>query len=294
MKPKTIWKRLIEFLCKTVYNVCIKGGTKLDRYEEKLARIQRFRPIDDTFFEILVQDEKVCEEILRTILQDPGLAVISVTSQKSIKNLFGRSVRLDALCKLGTGELVNIEVQRADDDDHLRRVRYHASCVTASITDTGEKFSKVPTIYTVYISEFDPFSLGLTTYHVDSVIRETGAVVDDGLHRIFVNAKADDGTDTARLMKCFLQEEVDDHKFPEFSNRVHMLKHSEGGISRMCAIMEEYAKEYAEEYAKEVEKKSAENFFRNGVSFGLVKASITNLSEEELQKIYCEVHGRKP
>ena len=261
----------------------------MGQYEEKLARIQRFRPIDDTFFEVLVQDEKVCEEILRTILNDPGLIVISVTPQKSIKNLFGRSVRLDALCQMGTGEFANIEVQRADSDDHLRRVRYHASCVTASVTDAGENFSKVPTVYAVYISEFDPFGVGLTTYHIDSVIRETGVIVDDGLRCVFVNTKANDGTDTARLMRCFLQEEVDDHKFPEFSNRVHMLKHSEGGISKMCAIMEEYAKEYA----KESDKKSAEKFFRNGAGFELVRGSLTSLSEEELREIYRGVHGSK-
>lgn len=278
----------IDFFFKTVYNVAI-GGMNLGQYEEKLARIQRFRPIDDTFFEVLVQDERVCEEILRTILGDSGLDVLEVTPQKSIKNLFGRSVRLDALCRTGTGEFVNIEVQRADSDDHLRRVRYNASCVTASVTEPGEKFNKVPTVYAVYISEFDPFGIGLTTYHIDSVIRETGAAVDDGFHRVFVNTKADDGTETAQLMKCFLQEEVNERKFPEFSNRVHMLKHSEGGISKMCAIMEEYAKEYA----KESDRKSAEKLFRNGAGFELVKASIASLSEEELREIYQGVHGKQ-
>ena len=178
----------------------------MDSYEEKVARIQRFRPIDDTFFEVLAQEPKVCEEMLRTILDDPGLKVIEVMTQKSIRNLSGRSVRLDALCRTGAGEIANIEVQRSDKDNHLKRVRYNAACITASATEPGEEFENIPTVYAVYISEFDPFGFGLTAYHIDNVIRENGTGVDDGFHRIFVNSKIDDGTDTARRMRCFYRK----------------------------------------------------------------------------------------
>lgn len=255
--------------------------------KDKLARIQKFRPIDDTFFEVLAQDPRVCEEILRTILEDSKLKVVVVQTQRNIKNLYGRSVRLDALCRTGKDELVNIEVQRSDNDDHLKRVRYHAACITASATDPGEKFERIPTVYVVYISEFDPFGLGLTTYHIINTIQETGTRVDDGFHRIFINAKTDDGTDTARLMKGFLQEEMNDPKFPRISERIHMLKYSEGGATAMCEIMEEYAKEYA----KESEKKIARQFFQNGVGLEIVKASMPDLSEKELLEIYQSVQA---
>lgn len=259
----------------------------MEHYKEKIARVQKFRPIDDIFFEVLAQDPGVCEEILQTILDDPRLKVIELITQKSIKNLYGRSVRLDALCRMGTGLFANIEVQRSDNDDHLKRVRYNAACITASTTDPGEKFEQIPTIYVIYISEFDPFGFGFTAYHIDSVIRETCTGVDDGFHRIFVNAKVDDGSNLARLMRCFLQEEMNDPKFPRTSERVHMLKHSEGGVNAMCAIMEEYAKEYA----KESDKKMVKQLFKNGASFELVKVSITSLSEKELMEIYNAVHA---
>lgn len=259
----------------------------MEKYKDKLARIQKFRPIDDTFFEVLAQDPRVCEEILRTILEDPELEVMEVQTQKNIKNLYGRSVRLDALCRTRKDGLVNIEVQRSDNDDHLKRVRYHAACITASATDPGEMFERIPTIYAVYISEFDPFDLGLTAYHIINTIQETGTRVDDGFHRIFVNAKTDDGTDIARLMKGFLQEDMNDPKFPRISERIHMLKCSEGGTADMCEIMEEYAKEYA----KESTKKIAKQFFQNGVGLEIVKASIPDLSEEELLEIYSSVQA---
>ena len=40
-------------------------------------------------------------------MQDKKLKVLSVAVQKSVRNLVGRSVRVDALCLLGTGEKVN-------------------------------------------------------------------------------------------------------------------------------------------------------------------------------------------
>lgn len=260
----------------------------LENYEKKVARIQKFRPIDDTFFEVLAQEPKVCEEILRTILEDPGLEVLEVMTQKSIRNLHGRSVRLDALCRTGAGEMANIEVQRSDNDSHLKRVRYHAACITAGVTDPGEKFENIPTVYAVYISEFDPFGFGLTAYHIDNVIRENGTGVDDGFHRVFVNTKIDDGTDIARLMKCFLQEEVDDPRFPRISERVAILKHSKGGIQVMCEIMEEYAKEYA----KESDKKTVRQLFENGASLELVRAGFASLTEEELAEIFHSVSSQ--
>lgn len=86
--------------------------------DEKKARVAKLRPIDDVFFEALAQNPKVCQEILRVILEDDKLVVNDVITQNSERNIYGRSVRLDALCTLGTGEKCNIEVQRSDNDDH--------------------------------------------------------------------------------------------------------------------------------------------------------------------------------
>lgn len=80
--------------------------------EQYLEDLKKLRPIDDVFFEVLASNKEVCEEILRTILEDNSLVVDEVITQESERNLFGRSVRLDALCTLGNGTKCNIEVQR--------------------------------------------------------------------------------------------------------------------------------------------------------------------------------------
>lgn len=95
----------------------------------------------------------------------------------------------------------------------------------------------------MYISEFDFLKGGLTTYHVDKVIRENGVAIDDGLHEIYVNTVVDDGTDIADLMNCFVKKEFNNPKFPNFSNKVIEIKSTERGATAMCELMEKYMAE---------------------------------------------------
>lgn len=64
---------------------------------------------------------------------------------------------------------VNVEVQRSDDDNHQKRVRYNTACVTGNITEPGSKFENVPVVYVIYITRNDFFRKGKTIYHVDRV-----------------------------------------------------------------------------------------------------------------------------
>ncbi len=176
-------------------------------------------------------------------MEDDKLVVNDVITQNSERNIYGRSVKLDALCTLGTGEKCNIEVQRSDNDDHLRRARFNASVITAINSDPGTKFENVKDVCIVYISQFDVFKQGKTIYHVNKMIRETGAYVDDGLREIFVNTAVNDGSNISELMACFLAEKVDNPKFPELSSEVKRLKETEGGLDVMCDVMEKYNQE---------------------------------------------------
>ncbi len=89
--------------------------------EEKIEQVKNFRPIDDTFFEVLADDIGVCQEMLRIILEDEKLIVKDVIVQSSERNLYGRSVRLDALCILGNGKKCNVEVQRSNKDSPFKK-----------------------------------------------------------------------------------------------------------------------------------------------------------------------------
>ena len=210
--------------------------------KEKLEKVRDFRPIDDVFFDVLAQNKDVCQEILRVILEDNKLVVEDVIVQCSSRNLYGRSVRFDALCTLGNGVKCNIEVQRSNNDNHLKRARFNASSITVKESNPGEHFNDILELYIIYISEFDFLRGGKTIYHVDKVLRETETVINDGLHEVFVNTVIDDETDIADLMACFVKKEVKHSKFLALSAEVSRLKETEGGAQAVCEVMERYEK----------------------------------------------------
>ena len=276
-------------------------GKKQKTLEEKKEQVKNFRPIDDTFFEVLADDIGVCQEMLRIILEDEKLIVKDVIVQSSKRNLYGRSVRLDALCILGDERECNVELQRSNKDHHLKRVRFNASSITVRDSQTGEKFEKTIDLIVVYISEFDIFKGGRVIYHVDSVIRETQEKVDDGLERVFVNTAVKDGTTISEYMNCFLQKEIDNAKFPELTNRVHYLKHEEGGVNAVCEVMRKYSEEVAEkayqqgeeagkEIGKEIGKDIGKEIGQRQANIAAIKNMIIrfNATKEVILEDYTE------
>lgn len=255
------------------------------------AIVQQLNIIDDTLFQKMAEDPGFCEEVISTVLEQK-VVVKKVTPQNSVKNLQGRSVVLDALCELENGEECNVEVQKANDDNHQKRVRYNTSCITANITEPGTKFKNVPDVIGIYISQFDMFQSKKTVYHIDRVVRETGEVQNNGLQEIYVNTKIDDGTDIAELMHIFTETDTYDFvKFPRVSKRKKQFKESKGGNEEVCDLVENYAKERAEAAAAKEAADSARKFFENGVSYEIVRASITAISDEDLQNIYEQVNS---
>ncbi len=216
--------------------------------DETVARVRRLIPFDDVMFQKICENKATCQEIISTVLGEP-VRVLEVVPQDSIGNLQGRSVRLDCLCRLKDGVYVNVEVQKADDDDHEARVRYNASVITANKTPKNTRFKDVARVIVVYITKFDIFRSGFPIYHVDRVIRETKEVRSDGFAEIYVNAavkKYDDklNANVSELMDLFTdREKLNPEKFPEFSKRKNVFVNTEKGEAKMCEVVEQFAKE---------------------------------------------------
>lgn len=68
--------------------------------------------IDDTLFQKMAEDVGFCEELISTVLGEK-VEVLKVIKQDSLKNLQGRSVILDAWCKLQDGRVVYVEVEKS-------------------------------------------------------------------------------------------------------------------------------------------------------------------------------------
>ena len=202
------------------------------------------------------------------VLDDDALTVEESVVQDSLNNLLARSVIVDALCRMGDGTRCCVEVQRADDADHLRRVRYIRSSAEVAFADKGSTYAELPRVVVVFLSSFDPIGAGRTTYHVDKVVRETGQRLDDGTLDVYVNSAVDDGSRAARLMAYMEDSNGLEPEFPRLSGRVSYFKETQEGEASMSDLVEQYANERAKEAARESALKTMIATVRNAMERG--------------------------
>ena len=259
--------------------------------KERDEYLRGLNPIDDLMFRKMAEHKEFCEEILRVILGDQKLVVTDNMQQFDLKNLQGRSVVLDAKCITGDGRYINIEVQKANDDNHLKRVRYNASVLTANVTETGKQFEFVPDICIIFISAFDLFKGNLPLYHVVKTVKETGQVIEDGLTEVYVNAAVDDGSKLAKLMKVFTKNDVyDEADFPVTSEIKARFKKDEGGTVKMDATLQKWMQESEEIGEKRGEKRGREEGIMLGKEEGMMlgKEEGIMLGKEEGAKMIAK------
>ena len=108
------------------------------KHQEDLQRLRGFRLLDDDFMTKVFEDISCAELLLRIILNDEGIRVLEAHSQRGIKNLQGRSVRLDILAVDEADRVYNIEVQRSDKGAGVKRARYNSSLIDANVTEPGD------------------------------------------------------------------------------------------------------------------------------------------------------------
>lgn len=231
-----------------------------------------------------MENIEFCEELLRTVLGKTDLIVVEATPQLNIRNIKGRSVIVDVLCKDQENKFYNIEIQKSDNDDHQKRVRYNGSNVDTYISEKGTKFSELPDVYVIYISTFDVFKQKKTVYHIDRTIRECGIIVENGFHEIYVNCEVDDKSDLAELMKLYKSSEINENnKFPVTCETIRNFKEGKGRED-MCEIVERYAREKAEEAAKETTREVARTMIEHGDDYEYISL-VTKLSVEEIENM---------
>lgn len=101
--------------------------------------MKNFRLLDDDFCTKVFEDIECVELLLRIILNKDDLKVTKVHSQYNMKNLQGRSAKLDIFAINSTGDALNVEIQRSDRGAVPRRARYHSSLIDANVTEPGDK-----------------------------------------------------------------------------------------------------------------------------------------------------------
>ena len=208
------------------------------KHQEDLQRLRGFRLLDDDFMTKVFEDISCAELLLRIILNDEGIRVLEAHSQRGIKNLQGRSVKLDILAVDSHNRVFNVEVQRSDRGAGAKRARYNSALIDATVTEPGDQYEDLNETFVIFITENDVMKAGLPIYHIDRVVRETGKLFEDEEHIIYVNSQIKDETKLGRLMHDFSCTDAKDMYNKVLADRVRYFKEDERGVEIMCREME--------------------------------------------------------
>lgn len=253
--------------------------------------VNQLTGMDDIFFFKLAEDRGFCEELLQVILADKAIKIVEHKPQAVLRNIKGRSVTLDLKCVGEDGKVFGVEVQKRDNDNHQKRVRYNIASIDTAESEKGVKFDELKDIYEIYLSRFDVFGKNRTIYHIDRVIRETQDIVDNGTHEIYVNTKVNDGTEIAEYMQMLEQPTLlNNSKFPRFCEAFKNIKTGMGdGV--MCDLVQAYAEEYADQQVNKEKMKMLVELFNEGMLPLEVAAKKLQVTEEKFLK-YVDENSR--
>lgn len=275
------YKERINFLEKRKN---VKSKTITEKHVQDMERIKNLRLIDDNFMTKVFEDKECVEILLKAIIKKNDLKVSSVNVQYDIKNLQGRSVRLDVLAEDKDGKMYNIEIQRNNHGAIPKRARYNSSLLDANITDAGEDYKNLAETYVIFITEGDIFGANKTLYHVDRIVKETKKSFGDEAHIIYVNSKIQNNTVLGRLMHDFYCTDAKDIKNRKLAKRVKFFKEDKEGVKIMSNVFEEIKNEGAETRAYEI----ARSLITLGVDDDKILQS-TKLSKHVFEKLKKEV-----
>lgn len=214
--------------------------TEERKYQEMLQRIRGFRLLDDDFMTKCFEENiEATELVLRIVLNKPDIKVVKVQTQYSMKNIKGRSLRLDIYATDSEDKKYNIEIQRADKGAGAKRARYNSSLIDSNILPAGFEVENLAESYVIFITENDVIGKNKPIYHIDRYIKETEEYFNDGSHIIYVNASYKDDTELGKLMHDFSVVEPEDMNFKVLAGVTGYYKKDKEGIQAMCKAMED-------------------------------------------------------
>ena len=247
-----------------------------ERYRKYQSKIQKFCLMDDTFMSKVFEDKRCTELVLRIILNRDDLIVDHVNCQQDIKNLQGRSIRMDILAHDRKGVIYNIEVQNDDAGADPKRARYNSSLLDANITEAGDDYDQLRETYVIFITKNDVLGSGLPIYHIDRTIEETGEKFKDDAHIIYVNSSIQNETKLGKLMQDFWCKRGEEMNYEVLAERVSFFKEKKEGVNQMCEILDEVKRESKLETLVDLVKDGAIPLD--------IAAKKANMSEEEFKK----------
>lgn len=140
-------------------------------------------------FAAVMADEELCRKVLELIL-DVEISHVHISTEHS---MFFRpdshSIRLDVYASDPAHNQYDLEMQNANKDNIPKRLRYYVGNMDLLYLKPGEAYKNLPTLYVIFLCDFDPMGDGLYRYTCETVCRETGKPLNDGVQKILLSTK---------------------------------------------------------------------------------------------------------
>ena len=258
-------------------------------YERRRRDIVEMNLTSDLLSSVTFEDLLAAQDVLRIMTGMDELIVLRVEPQRSFRNMYGHSSISDVWAEDAAYNQYNLEIQIAENEDHLRRSRFIQSRIDSRCLSTGMEYGELPELYLIFITEKDFLGTNEGSFEIVHRIEGLGCQVDDGVHEIYANLeKPVDDDKKQRLLKYIKDTnnlEISTEGFENLAKRVNDLKSEEGGLRYMCSVME---REWAEGRAEGREEGNLLHLIRQTIKKcekGMAVGEIAEALEEEVETI---------
>ncbi|MBO4779374.1 MAG: PD-(D/E)XK nuclease family transposase [Selenomonadaceae bacterium] len=217
--------------------------------------VQELNLLDDVLMTVVFKDDTELTEFVLKIILNLDLKVTSVKVQDTLKNLKGRSVRLDIHAISEDGKHFNIEIQRQDKGAGAKRARYNSSLIDANTLSEGEDVDDLPETYVIFITERDVLKLNEPIYFIERMIVGKDKFFNDEEHIVYVNNSFQDDTPLGRLMHDFSCASPNEMFYREVADKIRPHKEDETEMIKVAGVMERIKEQAIREQAIDIAKK---------------------------------------
>lgn len=165
---------------------------------------------DDFMFGKVMEDPRLCRDVLECLLQHPVGELTEVQTQREFKYTSdGKSIRLDVYNKGSDGSVYDTEMQNLNNKsvsslELPKRSRFYQSSMDMDYLDKGGYYKNLPDSNILFICTFDPFEKGMGRYTLRGCCEEDPTVeFNDGITRIFFNCTYKGGDLPESIIKLY-------------------------------------------------------------------------------------------
>ena len=258
-------------------------------YERRRRDIVEMNLTSDLLSSVTFEDLLAAQDVLRIMTGMDELIVLRVEPQRSFRNMYGHSSISDVWAEDAAYNQYNLEIQIAENEDHLRRSSFIQSRIDSRCLSTGMEYGELPELYLIFITEKDFLGTNEGSFEIVHRIEGLGCQVDDGVHEIYANLEKPVDDDTKQRLLKYIKDtnnlEISTEGFENLAKRVNDLKSEEGGLRYMCSVME---REWAEGRAEGREEGNLLHLIRQTIKKcekGMAVGEIAEALEEEVETI---------